>query len=262
MCLKQYHDRDFYEQSSQAEYTGYDEATLRDLIIRGHHLRYDHQDRTPIHWAAIRDDTDMLKRLAETGININEYDKGGQTPLHLAVARGNVSAVEELLKQGADPMIERQGLLPPLTMACEAEYNRKEIFEAFSKSGYPVDQSNHGYTALHHAARTANAGAVGDLIELGANVDIQDINGWTPLHYISIEDVDEDMDVIRSADKLVAAGADLTLRDYQGKSAVQKDGSGFLEGRYQSEIAKREHNAITEAIGPVQTQVKRRTLKM
>ncbi|KAJ1527305.1 hypothetical protein ONE63_008825 [Megalurothrips usitatus] len=67
-----------------------------------------------IHWAADRDNVDMLKMLvAELKADVNLQDQEGQTALHYAASCGHVSVVKYLVEQGADQTIaDVYGMLP------------------------------------------------------------------------------------------------------------------------------------------------------
>ncbi|KAI2625656.1 ankyrin [Hypoxylon sp. NC1633] len=108
-----------------------------------------------LHYAARGNKTQnmnfLLQKLSELHLyNIPGYK--GNSPLHYAAASGNVDAASALLRQ--------KGIL--------------------------VDSQNEaGQTALHLAAGNNLIDVCSTLLKAGADVDIQDINGFTPL-YIAI----------------------------------------------------------------------------
>lgn len=71
-----------------------------------------------------------------------------------------------------------------------------------------------GRTPLHYAARVG-AQAVEMLLLAGASVNAQADNGRTPLH-VAVE-----RGSVSAAEALLRAGADASIRDSQGRSAVE-----------------------------------------
>ena len=70
-------------------------------------------DRTPLHWAASKGNTDCLKLLLATGrLDINATCDLGLTPLHHAVMQNRINCLEELLFVGANVNATATGLTP------------------------------------------------------------------------------------------------------------------------------------------------------
>lgn len=131
---------------------------------------------------------------------INSFSPDGWTPLHLAVFFGRVNVVHYLLSRGAD-------------------------INAVSGNEQRV-------TPLHSALANPQNSAVGQLlIGAGAELDIKQAEGYTPLHYAAANGLDQ---VVRS---LLAHGVDTGIRNHQGKTAYElalergkTSTAGLLEG--------------------------------
>ncbi len=75
---------------------------------------------TPLHIACNYNALDVAKIFVEANNNIiNEQDKEGYTPLHYACIRGNHQMVDYLLSQGANQNIANNAGYTPLHVACE-----------------------------------------------------------------------------------------------------------------------------------------------
>ncbi|MDP6891928.1 MAG: ankyrin repeat domain-containing protein [Verrucomicrobiota bacterium] len=102
-----------------------------------------------IHEAAIKADLAMVKRLVESGLDINHKDKKKVTALHITAYYGQASHIRVakwMLANGADVSLEDYKGNTPLDVA-ESRGNKeiaKIIEEAASNSGTGRNQSNGG----------------------------------------------------------------------------------------------------------------------
>mmetsp|Transcript_22442 Transcript_22442/g.46795 ORF Transcript_22442/g.46795 Transcript_22442/m.46795 type:complete len:162 (+) Transcript_22442:158-643(+) len=71
---------------------------------------------------------------------------------------------------------------------------------------------DNGYTCLHSSAAYKRLNVVSWLLSCGANVNVADAEGDTPLHYA---------DSLEVARVLLANGADPTIRNSEGKTALE-----------------------------------------
>ncbi len=123
-------------------------AVYLDLLNADNIDLADGRVRTPLMFAAIYGHLTTLQRLIEKGANINVTDYKGQTPLMSATLQGHLTIVQALLS------------------APEIDINAKSLI---------------GKTALHMAAGYGKDEVVKALINKGANVNITDNVGLTPL---------------------------------------------------------------------------------
>jgi class 3 adenylate cyclase len=69
--------------------------------------------RRPLNWAAIRNDTTMIRALLDAGANINSANRTGFTPLHHAAETGSKEAATLLIISGANLTLKnRNGQTP------------------------------------------------------------------------------------------------------------------------------------------------------
>jgi ankyrin repeat protein len=124
---------------------------------------------SPILDAAATGDLDTMKLLVEHGADVNEMPGpnprggGSRTPLGWAACRNDVPMVRYLLERKADPNKPTWGL-SPLSQA--ARHNSAAVAEVLLAHGAKVDSRDDfaGFTALHWAAATDSPRA--DLVKM------------------------------------------------------------------------------------------------
>ena len=72
---------------------------------------------TPLHYAAMNQDSGPLKALLAAGANPNARDNEGRTPLHMAAFATRTEHVKLLLQAGADPLLKTEAGRDVLSMA-------------------------------------------------------------------------------------------------------------------------------------------------
>lgn len=117
----------------------------------------------------------------------------GGTPFLIAARANDVGVMRELLTHGADPLVPTQNGTTPLMMAAgighepgitrSAEHEALEAIYLCVELGADVNAVNDaGDTALHGAAWREQADSiVRFLVDRGAELDVRNNRGWTPL---------------------------------------------------------------------------------
>ena len=106
--------------------------------------------RTPLHSASLAGHHRIVRLLLEkSSVDVNALDAEGRTALHTAVISGHVNVVEEILKH---PQVEVDTL------------------------------DDVGTGSIHFAAFSHNLGILDRLLNAGADLNLQDAHGYTPLH--------------------------------------------------------------------------------
>lgn len=136
---------------------------------------------TPLHCAAFRGRTKLVKLLLSKGVNINARVDMGMTPLYLAINNGQTDVVKFLLSKGADLNIPGgRSERTPLQRA--AGKGRKEIVLILLKHGADVNsRSKIGWTPLHSASEAGNKDVIEILLKHGADVNIKTQSGNTAI---------------------------------------------------------------------------------
>ncbi len=133
------------------------------------------------------------KLLSENGIDINvEVDEMKNTLLHMASMSKNGSQIRTLLGYGASMDVENLKSQTPLHILCDEHHMVVHTFSLlhFLKSCLkPMLATNlqdaNGWTPLHLVIlsnKTDESNIIHQLIKMGAKVNIQDKFGMTPLH--------------------------------------------------------------------------------
>jgi ankyrin repeat protein len=164
----------------------------------------------PVADAAERNDGAEVRRLLESGADVNAPQGDGMTALHWAAYNGNVDIAAVVLEAGADPMAPtRIGAYTPLHLAAQA--GSEAVVEALLAAGAnpnarTVDVG--GATPLHFAAQAGDPGTVLALLERGVDIDAREQAwGQTPLMFAAAADRLEAVKVLlaRGADPSIAS---------------------------------------------------------
>jgi ankyrin repeat protein len=115
---------------------------------------------SPLHEAALKGDSGMVKVLLEYGADVNALSKDGRLPLHDAALGGNAEAVNALMSSGADVTAQtRREKQTALHIA--AAWGRIEVIKLLISAKAPTSiKDAAGRTPLEEAVTNAQAEAV------------------------------------------------------------------------------------------------------
>ena len=170
--------------------------------------------------AAHEGDIDAAKKFIKSGANLEERDGSGRTPLIIAAFASHEPVVKLLAEAGADMNAMEHRAYDIVTIAAVA--NDVEMLELALLLGASAGNTTSPYdgTALIAAAHLGHHEVVDRLIAGGAPLDhINNLN-WTAL----IEAVilgDGGSDHIKTVELLLDAGADQSIGDKQGITALE-----------------------------------------
>ena len=134
---------------------------------------------TPLHYAILNQDSDLIKFLIKNGADVNAKNAYGKTVLHTALERKSIHLVELLLRNGANVNLEKFSGERPLDIAVEMK--NKDVVGILLKNGALVNHPKEYTSALHRAVGTGNVEIVEMLLEHGAECMQKDKTGKTPL---------------------------------------------------------------------------------
>jgi len=223
--------------------------------------RYGH---APIHVAVQYRHVDLIRKLLEAGADIEAADASGETPLLMATRLGLSEVVEALLTNGAQvdardgvygqtalmlAVREEHSDLVRRLLAAGADVNAQSLAGeegrfilpievpvgtskgvGINRMGWPDRGMRHPITGMKtpllFATRQGNLALTRLLVEAGADLEIADANGITPLinaiiNY-SIVNVNRtgQSDHLKIAQYLIEAGANVNAQDWYGETPL------------------------------------------
>lgn len=175
-------------------------------------LRYD--QRSPLHLAI--NDIDKVQLLLDKGANINQgngIDHG--TPLHYAIREVNLDVCKLLIEKKANLSATNYLGATPLHLACQSsQCDALEIARMLLDNQADMTLRNkRGRTPLHDVAETLGYSMLNLLLDRAGNVDIKDYEHCTPLHLM----ISQYSECSREHVKLlIEKGADVNAQNLDG----------------------------------------------
>ncbi len=103
----------------------------------------DGEGRTPIIYAAFKNNVDMLVWLIDQGANINHQDRNGWCALHAAAQNGHLNIIAVLIQYGAQPnLTDSYGNGPLWTATMNSKRNETDVMSALINAGADIDHKN------------------------------------------------------------------------------------------------------------------------
>jgi ankyrin repeat protein len=181
-----------------------DKAAVRTLLAQRVDVNAPEPDgTTPLHWAANRDDAELVDLLTRAGANAKAANRYGVVPLWLAAMSGNAASIEILLKAGADAnTTSAEGETVLMTAARTGKIDAVNVLLRYG-ADVNAKEGWHQQTALMWAAAEGHPAVIRSLVEAGADIRARSQGGFTPLLFAAREGQ------IGAVQALLAAGADL-----------------------------------------------------
>ena len=140
---------------------------------------------TPLLTASYNGHVNAVTFLMEHGADMDLQDKEGNTALHYALRRKFLDVAHKLLTLGANVNLQDKDSKTPLHHAISWRVLRRDtVLICLVKNGADINsRTNDNCTPLMIASKHNRVNAVTFLVEQGANMDLQDKDGNTALHY-------------------------------------------------------------------------------
>lgn len=180
----------------------------------------DKKGRTPLFYASIRAQFDVIEYLLSEKANVNARDCIGQSPLHIACAAGNNEIVDMMLRAGAateydsSANVGSQDETKRFSMLDEDVMHRDMVHHKVLMGG--IYLKNRTGRPLHIAANYNHLAIVKLLLQNGADVNATNDVDQTALHRAA----DTYADHSELCRHLASAGVDVTKADISGYNAL------------------------------------------
>lgn len=147
--------------------------------MRNRYICGSYDQRTALMVAAMKGNSEAVKRILEYNANPNLVDMHGSSALYEAARNGHDEAMEVLLKHGAKLGVSEADAA---SRACQAVFDGDMLtLRRLLKAGLPVDAGDYDKRrAAHIAACEGNVAALKVLVEFGADLAVKDRWGNTP----------------------------------------------------------------------------------
>jgi ankyrin repeat protein len=199
-----------------------DAGKIRLLLTRGARVTF----RSPAGYdaatavASHRGSAEAMRALLDAGADAEppETVKVRHSPLLLAAMSGDLETASLLLERGAraNPRPNPSGNSP---VSEAITFGRADVVRALIRAGAKTDLVERtGVNLLHWATITNHADVIPELANAGVDINAIDDAGFTPLMYAATIDFG-DSATLRA---LLAAGADRTIRNESGRTALQQ----------------------------------------
>ena len=165
----------------------------------------------------------MVKQLLAGGADINVKDADGNTPLHMAVLFRRSENLDEILAFNPDIDAKNKEGFTPLLLAVQRMGN-EEAIKYLIQNGASLDITDpQGRNALLLSVDSNQRGYIGFLVSNGMNINSQDNNGNTVLHYVYNKVLENNFFIPFAKDlakDLLKEGADPHIKNNEGKSPM------------------------------------------
>jgi len=180
----------------------------------------DHLKRTPLMFAAQKDNVPTMQLLLARKANLYARSSSNRTVLHWAAMTGAVANISYLLGLEFDIEVVDNDGWTPLYLA--ASKGKAEAVRVLGQRGANCNATDlkYGRTALFKAVEEDHNGVVQVLLELHANPNIRREGSWTPLHKAALKGN------YLGTQLLVKAKADLRAR-----ASINLTGYGSVDGQ-------------------------------
>jgi uncharacterized protein len=197
-----------------------DNTSVRKLLETGADINAAQVDgTTALHWAAYYDDAETVALLVRAGANVNAVNRYGVPPLAQACTNGNVAIVKVLLQAGADANATMKGGESVLMLA--ARSGSVEAVKALLAGGArPEARERLGQTALMWAAAEGHTAVVRALLDAGADINATVDSGFNAFFFAVRGG---HLDTVRA---FLAAGVDVNAMMQRPQSAAGRGGRG------------------------------------
>ncbi|MEO5342462.1 MAG: ankyrin repeat domain-containing protein [Gammaproteobacteria bacterium SHHR-1] len=132
----------------------------------------------PLHLVAADGRVAIARLLIKQGAQVNGRDQNGNTPIYHALRQGRTQLAEMLLQKQA--RLDADAMLWQLV---QDEINDRDVVQFLQRQGADINRLRQGKSLLGEAIRRDNLHLSKLLIRAGADVNLAEESGTTPLHW-------------------------------------------------------------------------------
>ncbi|CAL1532674.1 unnamed protein product, partial [Lymnaea stagnalis] len=159
---------------------------------------------------------DVIITLVSGGAHLDFRNKQGLTPLHRGAIVGNAEAIRTMLDLGASPDCKDARDLTPLYYSVSNDDTVQDCTHMLLHERARVGICDeHGWYEIHQACKNGRVQHLEHLLFYGAEMDVRNSCGNTPLHICALNSQEA------CARVLLFRGADPTLVNYSNQTADQ-----------------------------------------
>jgi ankyrin repeat protein len=188
---------------------------MRVLVEHGADVNTPMQNgSTLVFIAAEKGHVDVIKTLVEHGADVNTSNDNGLTPVWIAAQNGHVNVFHSLIEHGANVNTPAENNVTPVWIA--AQNGHVEVINVLVDHGANINTSDdNGTTPLWKAARYGHLDCVRALVKIGGDDNTSNMEDATPVSMAT------DMNNVAMVRVLVLElGADVNICDVDGRSPV------------------------------------------
>ncbi|ACE06350.1 hypothetical protein Aasi_0996 [Candidatus Amoebophilus asiaticus 5a2] len=165
---------------------------IAKILIQNLPIEYlnkqDHWGATPLYWAAIRNEIEVVKLLLDKNVDVSIQECNGDMALHAAIKNNMVELSKILIERMSLEDLNKKGFYGRTPLHFASEKEDPEIAQKLIDRKVNINvQDIYDSTPLHWASASGSTETVKNLIDAGADITIKNEYGWTSLHWASIK---------------------------------------------------------------------------
>ena len=197
----------------------------------------------PLIYALQKHKEEITRLLVENGANVDAVDQKGTPALSYAIQQFKEDIAKFLIEHDADVNAADKDGVQPLIYALQKHYD--EVIRLLVENGADVNAANkEGTPALILAIQNGKDDIIKLLVENGADVNAVNEKGMSTLMLATERGCKKD-----TLECIIDHGADLTMKDNEGKTIADYAGSNYLAGV--KELLEKKYAAALKAGKPL-----------